>query len=234
MSELYNIVISYAKQYPILIPFVIFGFFYLKNAQFRKFTNKTVVKFFRISFSSQLFAHDLFFQKNLWYIQIQRVHFSSDAKTKLFRILLYEKVNAVLSVTETYLKENKKMFKNAHPAELSALLLRIVYTIIETYEKAILRKYIELYGPVKGAKLYKLVYVQNFKPQHEINVHAIERKIARLPYSSSKNIDDVMRSYLSKLQDATNDAIDDCEDAFAQINGGIDKIIEEKENSLEA
>jgi hypothetical protein len=227
MQELYKIIIKYATEYPILIPFVIFGFFYLKNNDFRKFFNKSAVKIFRISFSNQIFAHDLFFQKNLWLVQIQRVRFDSEAKTKLFRILLSEKVNAVLSVTTASLKENYKYLKNGHPAVVSAILLEIIDKIVAIYEKTILEKYQYEYGKVKGLKLFNIIYVENFKPVHEFNVQGIERKIKRLPFTSGKNIDDVLRSYLSKIQDATDDAVGDCEEAFGNINGGIENIINE-------
>jgi hypothetical protein len=228
VDQIQKLAFHYVLEYPILIPFFLFGVYYLKNQTFRRIFNRALKKLITISFSSPIFAHDLFYQKDLFLVQIKRVRFTSKAKTSLFRILLEEKVKAVIEVSHTELKKHYKTLRNAHPSVVAAELFLIVDRIIETYEAEIKRRYISLYGEHTGMKLYEFIYLNNFKPYHDENVKGIERKINRLPLSLSKSFDDVIRTFLSKLQDATDDAVLDCEEIFSNGNGSIDAIINGK------
>ena len=230
MKEIQDIIFKYALDYPALIPFVLFGFFYAKSANFRADVNKLLKRFIIVSFSSRILAHDLFFQKSWFLEQIKRVRFTDRHKTVLFQVLLEEKVKAVCGVSYNELKANYKTLKNAHPYTLVAELLLLVDKIIETYEKAIKERYISIYGEYTGARLYKYVYEELFRPFHKENVQCIEKKINRMPLISSKGFDDIIKTFLTKLQDATDDAISDCEEAFNSVNGKIAEMAEGKNN----
>ncbi len=225
MNELYEIIIDYAKEYPILIPFVLFVFWYVKNQNFRKLFNKSITKLLRLSFGNQILAHDLFFQRKLFLLQIKRVNFDSAIKTDIFRALLEIKVNAVLDVAYAELKQKYRRMKSAHQAEVAAELLSILDTITERFETLLRARYKSMYGDYSGGKLYDYVYTKIFKPHDEIAFELIEKRINRLQFSSSKNFDDVIRTFLTKLQDATDDSVIDCEAEFKTANGHIDEIV---------
>jgi hypothetical protein len=183
-----------------------------------------------ISFSNHILAHDLFYQKDLFLVQIKRVRFKSRAKTVLFKILLEERVKAVIDVSYSELKEKTKSLRTSHPSEIAAVLFIIIDKILDRTESETKRRYISDYGEFTGLKLYDFIYIKNFKPYDDKNIESIERKIDRLPLSLSKSFDDVIRTFLSKLQDATDDTILDCEEIFEKVNGTIDDIINGKNN----
>jgi len=231
MKELQEIAIKLISNHPMLVPFALFIVYYIKNSNFRKLFNKTVRKFITLHFHSSIFTHDLFFQRELFIVQINRVKFNcdnDDNKTKLFQILLKEKINAVIDVSQYELKRHHKAMSKAHPAIVSAKLFKIIDKIIETYEKNIKKQYITEYGEKTGRKLFDFIYTENFKVYHAKNIAYIERKIMRLPYAQSKNFNDVIKTFLTKIQDATDDAILDCEEVFEKTNGKINSIIGKK------
>lgn len=228
MNELYKIIIDYAKEYPILIPFVLFVFWYLKNENFRKIINKSTKKILRLSFGNQILAHDLFFQKNLFLAQVKRVKFNSQHKTDIFRALLEIKVKSVNDVTYSELRQKYKLLKKSHPAEVAAELLSVLDKIQEKIETDLLASLKSKYGDYTGKKVFDYVYLKIVKPQDELILESIEKRINRMQFSTSKNFDDILRSFLSKLQDATDDAIVDCEADFKDANGQIDELIQGK------
>ncbi|GEM_PF-2420930 len=230
MDQFQKIAFHYVSQYPVLIPFFLFAVYYVKNQNFRKLFNRSAKKMLMISFSNHILAHDLFYQKDLFLVQIKRVRFKSRAKTVLFKILLEERVKAVLDVSYSELKEKTKSLRTSHPSEIAAVLFIIIDKILDRTESETKRRYISDYGEFTGLKLYDFIYIKNFKPYDDKNIESIERKIDRLPLSLSKSFDDVIRTFLSKLQDATDDAILDCEEIFEKINGTVDDIINGKSN----
>jgi len=225
MNELYKIIIDYAKEYPILIPFVLFVFWYLKNENFRKIINKSTKKILRLSFGNQILAHDLFFQKNLFLAQVKRVKFNSGIKTEIFRVLLEAKINAVIDTSYNELKRKYRLLKKAHPAEVAGELLFVLNLIIENFETNLIERYKSMYGDFTGRKIYDYVYLEIVKPTDDSVFDAIEKRIHRLQFSASKNYDDILRTFLTKLQDATDDAVIDCETEFKTANGHIDEIV---------
>jgi hypothetical protein len=232
MTEIKEIAFRYIAENPILIPFAVFAFFYLKNSNFRKSTNKFVFKLFLIASNKPILAHDLFYQENLFRAQIKRVSFKSKEKTEMFRILLNEKIKAVIEIPKQRIKEKAKFYRSAHPDEITAELYGIVESIIEQYEKKIREQYQCLYGARLGNAVYNLVYLgeKGFKQYHDNNVEFIEKNIRRLSRTASKNINDIFRTFLFQLLVATDTAILDCEDAFNGLNGDLEEVIREIRN----
>ncbi len=225
MNELQKIIIEYVKQYPVLIPFLLFAMYYVKNQNFRKLFNKSIKKLLRLSFGNHILAHDLFFQKKLFLAQVKRVKFNSGVKTEVFRVLLEEKVNAVIDTAYSELKLKYRKLKTAHPAEVAAELLSILDLITERFESALSARYISMYGVFAGKQVFDYVYLNMVKPFNDVAFDSIEKRIHRLQFSVSKNYDDILRTFLTKLQDAADDAVIDCEADFNDANGHIDELV---------
>jgi hypothetical protein len=228
MKEIFEIIITYSKQYPVLIPFIVFGFFYLKNETFRTLTNKTVLKIFKISFSNHILAHDLFFQKRLWQQLINRMFFSSPDKTKLYRILLEEKVKCVISTIELKIKENKKLIRSNRAADILALMIEIINEATRKFEENLLTRFMHEYGNPTGKNLFNIIYTANFKAVQDENIERLINRISSPAFLLTRNSDDMFRSYFTKIQDRLDDTIADAKETFDEINGGIEQIINQK------
>jgi len=228
MSEVNKLILEFIKQYPVLIPFAGFIFYYLKSEIFRKAVNRIIGKIFHIFMNRSALAHDLFFSENLFLAQIKRVKFPSKNKTELFQILLEEKIKAALRLSKQFVKDNYKTIQKAHPSEIAAMLLNLIDAIVTEYEKNIFERYRLKYGEKIAYDLFNLIYVNAFRPYHSENIGTIEKRVKRLPFSNSKNTDDILRTFFYKIQDALDDSILDCEEIFESLNGQIDAIINGK------
>ena len=199
---------------------------YIKNPTIRKSFNKFISKTFKVLNGKGILTHELFYHEKLFYAHLSRINFACSIKTKMFVILLTEKIKASIFVTRDILKKELKFIRTAHPAEVVAILLNILPVIIKTYEKNIKDAYIREFG-IYGKDAYNIVYAgkSGFKQYHEPKINTIRDDIDALGFISA-NYNDIVRLFLYQIMFAIQKAIFDCITVFNNLNGELSEVID--------
>jgi len=192
---------------------------------FRKKANDTIVKMFRLLNSNIIATNELFFSEKYMLAQVDRIDLKDDAKEKLFKILLYKKIKAAISISTQWLKDNKFEFKKMSPLQLHQSLEVLISDIIKQYEIDILNKYQKEFGNQKGLKLFEHIYLKSFKPYHSDNIQFIDRTIHSVLHSKVKTVDIRIYNFFTIIYLILETAISDCEKVFDNFNGDLEKIL---------
>lgn len=201
-----------------------FGFL-LKNSSFRKMTHNGIKKMFHYLRDKDVLLHPIFYNKKYYLNQLNNINFSSKIKTDLFRILLEEIIK--VNIETAFECMSKSNLKGLNPHQVRNLLFDLLTRIIKKYEANTLERFIALHGREKGNKLYGLIYesTNGFKSYHKGRLIFIDENIERVLLSQSKNIKDAVRTILTQIDIAIDLSIIDCEDAFEDLNGEIEELV---------
>jgi len=199
--------------------------FMLKNSTFRKMITHGITKVFHYITDNDLLMHPIFYNKRYYINQLNNINFILPEKTELFRILLTNIIKS--SIDLSYECISKTDVKKLNTQTARNLMFDLIIKIIKTYEKNTREQYVAIYGRKKGLKLYGLIYEskEGFKNYHKNRVQFIIQNIEKVLLSRSKNIDDSIRTILTQIDIAIDMAILDCEDAFIDLNGRVERII---------
>ena len=207
------------------------GYNFVKNETFRKSIFKLgLVSLRSLKFNSiSLLNHELFYKQHLFNQLISNVKFSSEIKTKLFRILLEEKSKSIILLSKEWVKTLN--LKDITDVELFDKMTCLVIDIINDYERNIKLKYKELIGS-EWLKIWNLVYESKngFKEHHADNVNYIQRNINRIAFTKAFSTKQKIYSFITQLEIAAEMAITDCEKSFELLNGNLEKLILKNEN----
>lgn len=244
MTDFYNFIVSATENMNpflrILIVFVFsgvsfFGLTFIKNESFRKHTILILKNFFKSKSKISLLKHGLFFKKSFYKKAINNLYFENQLKTDLFKILLNEKINAAITLSEQFIKninykiDNTKLFYECEEN---------ISNIIQVYETTILQSYYEYFFDEKkdynkkeayliATKLYEYIYNNDktgFKTVHADTVKFIEGIIKKNIFSNIFSVKQKLYFYLDAIEFALDIAVTECEDLFNQFNGEIEKM----------
>ncbi|NHZ84403.1 MAG: hypothetical protein GWP19_00800 [Planctomycetia bacterium] len=199
--------------------------FLLKNSTFRKMLENGVRKMFHYLTDKDVLLHPVFYNKKYYLNQLNNINFEGSGKTELFRILLEELIKCNIDLSFDFFK--KSSLKKQTPQQVRNSMFDLLTKIKKQYEKNTREKFMALHGRIKGAKLFGLIYdsAKGFKKHHGNRLLFINENIERVLLSQSKNSKDSIRTILTQIDIAVDLAILDCEDAFEDLNGDIEKLV---------
>lgn len=195
-----------------------------KNKEAFSIFRKIAGIIFRVLQSKPILAQDLFFRENLFNMQINRVRFDNPKKTELFQILLQEIVRSSINYTRTVFKENYSSLKTMRKPDLAGFLFNILQTSQMMYETEILKKYQLIYGKPLGQQIYNQVYPA-YAEYRRRNFDFLNDSIETFSSSSSKDNEDIIRTFLILIQITLDIAVSNCEESFRNQNGTLEKLI---------
>lgn len=221
-----NLPFGWQVVFAILITFFGWFTFMLRSKNFRILISDGLKKIFHFLNEKELLMHSLFFNKRYYTNQLNNINFESHPKTKLFRFLLSEVIKSSIELPYNWIKDNA--VKKQTLIQLKNSLDDLVHRIIKDYEENTKAVFQQEYGKTKGEKLFTLIYYSDmgFKKYHQARLEFIFENIDRVVQSSAKNVTDSIRTILTQIDISTDLAILDCEVAFRELNGRIEKTVE--------
>jgi hypothetical protein len=243
MKDFYNFLIENTADFnPILRIFIVFilcglaitGLTFIKNSKFRKqiitfFENK-----FKLNIKKSLLKHNLFSKKSFFKKPINSLHFESQLKTDLFKLLLNEKINVAIAISENFIKkidykiDDEKLFLECSENNLN---------ITNVCENSIHQSFVDYffdkknltkeYAYIIADKEFSFLYLNKDKGFQSKFNGIVENQmifVKDLFYSKAFTTKQKLFFYLTAISSILEITVTQCEKLFFELNGEIDKI----------
>lgn len=218
ISQIYEIVKTSNSFIQILffligVPVILFSYRIYKSKELRDSLMTrfdSLIKSCNIKFRE----HILFKSAGVYNNYIDSISFNSEIKNYIFKIILTEKKDTILSECEDFLNT----YKNKE-GDIEDNMFNLVNTIVDKYECRIKTKLIKRFK-ADGDIIYKNVYYNRFRQYHQKNVLFIVTAIRSFTYSRLTK-EQKIYMLLNLIYTALELAILDCERVFDEMNGDL-------------
>ena len=244
MNELFEIFTAYAEGLPEWLKFLCFWIIIFGVAFYKKVDYKDVVSFFsktkaKAEAKKKLFEsivnHSLLRSKEKYLRIVYNFSFGTADLDILFKLLLNNKINTIITNTEKFIGNNKD--KDLNRNELIKMLNNLTTEIISCYEAKFLVGITEiLYDnaklnnapddalkciPFYAKQLYNMV-LQGFNSYHNKNIEWIFGFIENLSDTEIfEENEEIVKQYLDSIKFALKISLFDAEKVFRNFNGNL-------------
>ena len=204
----------------------------IANKKVRQILLESTLNFMRFLFGKIRYRHSLFLNLKTTLFLVENIQLKTKLKTDIFRIILEEKINTVVSYAEIWVNKRSNHLNKLERIDLlKSMKLLIEYMICGKpgtehlgYEELIKRRLINTYGIEKGLKYYEYVYLQHFKVYHEKNIAFINTFFKNIFFYEKLSNELLINEFFNRIMMALNLAIDDLNFTFDELNGSLEKI----------
>lgn len=199
------------------------------NKMIRKYTIKSIWKYIQVYRGKKPQTHKIFDSLEDKLYEIAETKLSTPLKTKLYQIILENKVRVVTAYLEFWSIKEQKYFKEWDGKVLLKSMQKLIPEMIEGskgdkhgYEFGIYRELLQTFGEDKGRFYFDHVYTKNFKPEHDNNIEYIRDFFDKFFLFEKRDNYYLIDEFMDRINMALIIAISDMKKVISNMNGVLE------------
>lgn len=202
------------------------------NKRVRQILLESMLNFMRFLFGKIRYRHPLFLNLKTTLFLVENVQLKTKLKTDIFRVILQEKINTVVSYAEIWVNKRSNHLNKLDRIDLLKSMRNLIEYMIcgkpgteyLGYEELIKRRLVDIYGFERGMQYYDYIYVKHFKIYHDKNIAFINTFFKNIFFYEKLSNEHLINEFFNRIMMALNLAIDDLNFTFDELNGSLEKI----------